>query len=224
MKKVKLKTVRIEAPVTDEAVSELEQGDVVFISGKIYTAREGVYKKVLEENNELPVDLAALSNVNFHCSPAASKNPNGTFNVGAVTATASFRFEKWMPGWFSSSKAKLVIGKGGMSEKCYREIFLPEGAKYLTTVGYGTGALLGRGIKNTIDAIWIDELGVAQALWIFEVKDLGPFIVDMGDDGSSLFDKSNVHVNNRIKKLYKELKKPTLGRYGETTSRKDEVI
>ena len=101
---------------------------------------------------------------------------------------------------------------------------MPVGAKYLTTVGYGTGALLGRGIKETIDAVWINELGIAQALWIFEVKDFGPFIVDMGKDGSSLFDKSNYSVNKRLQQLYKNLKAPTLSRYGETTSREDEVI
>lgn len=224
MTKPTLNTVHITSPVTDETVAGLNQGDVVFISGTVYTAREGVYKRVLETGEKLPIDLPAVSNINFHCSPAASKNDDGTYNVGAVTATASFRFGKWMPDWFETSKAKLIIGKGGMSEESYRDLFLPVGAKYLTTVGYGTGALLGRGIKNTRDAIWIDELGLAQALWIFEVENFGPFIVDTGDDGSSLFEKSNAHVNERLKSLYKDLKPPTLSRYGETTSRDDEVI
>jgi len=220
----KLNTVYINSPVTDEDVANLNQGDIVYISGTVYTAREGVYKRVLESGETLPIDLPSVSNINFHCSPAAAKNDDGTFNVGAVTATASFRFGKWMPDWFETSKAKLIIGKGGMSEESYRDLFLPVGAKYLTTVGYGTGALLGRGIKRTVDAVWLEELGLAQALWIFEVENFGPFIVDTGDDGSSLFEKSNEHVNERLKDLYKDLKPPTLSRYGETTSRDDEVI
>ncbi len=224
MNEPKLRTVNINSPVTDEQVAALNQGDIVFISGTVYTAREGVYKRVLETGIKLPVDLPAISNINFHCSPAASKNDDGTFNVGAVTATASFRFGKWMPAWFETSKAKLIIGKGGMSEESYRDLFLPVGAKYLTTVGYGTGALLGRGIKRTVDALWLDELGLAQALWIFDVENFGPFIVDTGDDGSSLFDKSNAHVNSRLQTLYEGLKPPTLSRYGETVSREDEVI
>ena len=219
-----MRTVNISSPVTDKVVSNLNQGDIVFITGKIYTARESIYKKVLDDKESLPIDLPSISNINFHCSPAASYEVGKGFNVGAVTATASFRFDKWMPDWFSYSKAKLIIGKGGMSENTYKKTFLPAGAKYLTTVGYGTGALLGRGIKNTLDAIWIKELGIAQALWIFDVEDFGPFIVDTGDDGSSLFDKSNQHVNHRLKALYKDLKKPTLSRYGETTSREDEII
>src|SRR3546814_3786664 len=75
-----------------------------------------------------PVDLKRLTNVNFHCSPAASRNDDGSFNVGAVTATASFRFSKWLPRWFEVSGAKVIVGKGGMSEQDYRDVFVPAGA------------------------------------------------------------------------------------------------
>ena len=95
--KKKMNTVHINAPVTKEALSTLKQGDIVLITGKVYTAREGVYKKVVEDREPLPIDLQSISNINFHCSPAASQKEDGSFNVGAVTATASFRFEKWMP-------------------------------------------------------------------------------------------------------------------------------
>ena len=37
----------------------------------------------------------------------------GTFNVGGVSATASFRLSKWMPRWFEVSGAKVVIGGAG---------------------------------------------------------------------------------------------------------------
>src|SRR3546814_12549865 len=76
-----------------------------------------------------PVDLKRLTNVNFHCSPAASRNDDGSFNVGAVTATASFRFSKWLPRWFEVSGAKVIVGKGGMSEQDYRDVFVPAGAR-----------------------------------------------------------------------------------------------
>ena len=39
----------------------------------------------------------------------------------------------------------------------------------LTTVGYGTGALLGRGEKNVKDLHWNDDLGLGQAMWVLEV-------------------------------------------------------
>ena len=63
----KMNIVRLQAPVTDESVAALKQGDIVYITGIIYTAREGVYKKVVDQGIELPEGLTALSNINFSC-------------------------------------------------------------------------------------------------------------------------------------------------------------
>ena len=148
---------------TKEELTELRLGDVVYLDGTIYTAREGVYKRALEEKANLPIDLPHRSAANFHCSPAASMNSDGSFNLGSVTATASFRFSKWIGQWLSQSGAKLIIGKGGMSAEDYKKYFVPNGAIYLTTVGYGTGALLGRGVEKVSGVYWHSELGLAQA-------------------------------------------------------------
>jgi len=219
-----MNVVKLQVPVSQEDVDNLEQGDIVYLTGVIYTAREGVYKKVLESGEELPVDIRSISNVNFHCSPAASLNGQGGYDVGAVTATASFRFGKWMKSWFEVSGAKIIIGKGGMPEQAYRDLFIPNGARYLSTVGYGAGALLGRGIKQVKDVHWLEENGIAQAMWIFEVDEIGPFIVDNDREGNSLFVKHENAVNVKLEKLYEGLKPPALKRYGETTNRADEVI
>lgn len=217
-------TIRLSAPVRDEDISNLRIGTVVYLDGVIYTGREGVYQRVLESGEDIPLDLPAVSNVNFHCSPAAAIEPDGTYNVGGVTATASFRFAKWMARWFEVSGARVVIGKGGMSERDYKELFVPAGAVYLTTVGYGTGALLGRGIKAVNQVCWAQELGSAQAMWVFEVENFGPLIVDSDLQGNSLFEQQGKLINSRLAQLYDGLKPPALSRYGETDDRKDELI
>lgn len=219
-----LKEVRLTVPVQPEDLEKLELGTVVYLDGVIYTGREGLYKRILDEGQAPPVDLASVSNVNFHCSPAASVNEDGTFNVGAVTATASFRFSRWLPRWFPLSGCKVIIGKGGMTEEDYRTHFVPNGAVYLTTVGYGTGALLGRGIRRVAACHWLEELGIAQAMWVFEVEKLGPFLVESDLKGNGLFDQSTRTINERVEGLYAGLKPPALRRYGETTVRTDDVI
>lgn len=216
--------VRLTTPVSPEAIAGLELGSVVYLDGVVFTGREGVYKRILDEGVEPPVDLKALTNVNFHCSPAASFDQDGSPRVGAVTATASFRFAKWLPRWFETSGCKVIIGKGGMTEADYRSIFVPNGAVYLTTVGYGTGALLGRGIKRVIESHWVAELGIAQALWVLEVEGFGPFLVESDSAGNSLFERNNRSLDDRIAKLYEGLRAPSLSRYGETDNRKDELI
>ena len=219
-----LKKRRLKVPVDDAALRELEIGDIVFLDGVIYTGREGLYQRILGDGIEPPVPLHDISNVNFHCSPAASVNKDGTYNVGAVTATASFRFSKWLEPWFEMSGCKLIIGKGGMSLEDYRTQLAPNGAVYLTTVGYGTGALLGRAIKRVVDAHWLEELGIAQAMWVFEVENFGPLIVESDLDGNSLFEQQNKLINEKVEAAYEGLKPPALARYGETTNREDEVV
>jgi L(+)-tartrate dehydratase beta subunit len=220
----RLTTVRLTSPVSTEAIAALQIGTVVYLDGVVYTAREGVYKRVVEEGAALPEGLSAISNINFHCSPAAVARPDGGYEVGAVTATASFRFSPWLDEWFARSGAKIIIGKGGMTCEIYRRQFRPAGAIYLTTVGYGTGALLGRGIKRVRDVRWLSELGIAQALWIFDVADFGPFLVESDLEGNSLFERETAKISAGLAPLYEGTKSALLRRYGETDDRSDELI
>ena len=218
------RTLRLKTPLADADIAGLRLGDVVYLDGRVYTGREGVYKRVVDEGAALPVDPAEVGNVNFHCSPAAARQDDGSFTVGAVTATASFRFSKWLDRWFEISGCKAILGKGGMTSEAYRRHFVPQGAVYLTTVGYGTGALLGRGIKRVVAAHWLEDLGIAQAMWVFDVESFGPFLVESDLAGDSLFERANAEVAKNLEGLYAGLKPPALSRYGETDERKDELI
>ena len=51
---------------------------------------------------------------------------------------------------------------GYFCPKCGEEL----STVYLSTVGYGTGALLGRGVERVEAVHWHEELGLAQAMWI----------------------------------------------------------
>lgn len=216
--------IRLSTNPTPEALADLKLGDVVYLDGVVYTGREGVYKMALEDGADLPLDLPAESAANFHCSPAAMQREDGTFNLGAVTATASFRFTKWIGDWFAKSGAKLILGKGGMSSADYREHFVPNGAIYLTTVGYGTGALLGRGVKKVRALHWRKELGLAQAMWVIEVENFGPFIVESDRDGNSLFERENAKIAVNLERAYEGTRPAVLKRFGETDDRSDELI
>ncbi len=219
-----LRQIRLSTTPTQEALDELQLGDIVFLDGLLYTAREGVYMRALEKKANIPMDLPLQSATNFHCSPAARINPDGSFEMGAVTATASFRFAKWLPEWFEKSGAKLIIGKGGMSSKDYKSYFVPNGAIYLSTVGYGTGALLGRGIERVEAVHWEEELGLAQAMWVIRCNNMGPFIVASDRHGNCLFERENEKISKNLERVYEGTRPATLKRYGETDDKSDEVI
>ncbi len=218
------KKVRLKTEPSREDLAKLALGDVVYLDGTVYTAREGVYRRACEEDIPLPLDLPRESGANFHCSPAATIEDDGSYNMGAVTATASFRFSKWIGKWLQISGAKLILGKGGMSAEDYRTHFVPHGAIYLTTVGYGTGALLGRGVKRVKNVFWREELGLAQAMWLIEVENFGPFIVESDLAGNSLFERENAKISANLDKLYEGTRPAVLKRFGETDDRSDELI
>jgi len=216
--------IRLSTTPTAEAVAELRLGDIVYLDGLIYTAREGVYMRALEDQANIPMDLPSQSAANFHCSPAANIRDDGSYDLGAVTATASFRFAKWLPEWMAKTGARLIIGKGGMTSKDYKDYFVPNGAVYLSTVGYGTGALLGRGVESVEAVHWRDELGLAQAMWVIRAKKMGPFIVASDLAGNCLFERENAKIAANLEKVYEGTKPAVLKRLGETDDRSDEMI
>ena len=107
-----IKTVSLKLPATTEDLRALEIGTVVYLNGRIFTAREGVYKRAIEDGAGMPAARDALGLANFHCSPAATVNADGSYTVGAVTATASFRFAQWLDGWFELSGCNVIIEIG----------------------------------------------------------------------------------------------------------------
>jgi L(+)-tartrate dehydratase beta subunit len=219
-----LPTARLRLPASTADLAKLEIGTVVYLDGRLFTAREGVYKRAVEDGYGMPASVAELGNVNFHCSPAASIAPDGTKTVGAVTATASFRFNKYLDGWFKISGCNVIVGKGGMTSEIYKRHFVPNNAIYLTTVGYGTGALLSRGIRSVAGVYWLEELGLAQAVWVLDVENFGPLLVESDLQGNSLFERENAKIAPTIEKLYAGTRPATLGRYGEIVDKTDELI
>ena len=112
-----LAEVGLTSPATPEDLAGLAPGNVVYLAGCVYTAREGVCRKVPEEGAPLPDSLATVSNANFHCSPAAARAPDGTFNVGgwppprASASRSGCRAgsRRPAPRWSSARADRLVV-------------------------------------------------------------------------------------------------------------------
>jgi L(+)-tartrate dehydratase beta subunit len=221
---LRMREWRLRAPLAHEDISRLQIGDVVFLDGYLFTGREGFYHRLFDLGETPPADLPTISNVTFHCSPAVNETSPGEYHIPAVSATASFRFDKYLPLLFEQFGVRVVIGKGGMQEEIYQHVFRKYEAIYLTTVGYGLGALYGRGIQRVKDVYWKEELGLAQAVWVLEVEKFGPFLVECDTSGNSLFALANDEINKTFENLYTGLPQPKLKRLGEVTSPGKEVL
>ncbi|GAB4548263.1 MAG: fumarate hydratase C-terminal domain-containing protein [Anaerolineae bacterium] len=228
-----LRRHNFQTPIRPEDTAKLEMGDVVYLTGTLFTGREGFYKRHLDEGVPLPegVDISQF-NVNFHSSPAVEEvrppdpesNFPGEYRISATTGTASFRFAKWMPKLLSETGVKCIVGKSGLSSEVYKAHFVPNGATYLLLMGYGLGAMYGQAIKRVRQVVWREELGLAQAMWVLDIENFGPLIVDCDKEGNSLFEKLNKQVDEKLAKVFEGLPEPTLKRYGELTRFEDEVL
>ena len=78
--------MHLNTPALDSAIRSLKRGDVVYLTGTLYTAREGGYRQAVEKGAPFPEALQALTNVNFHSSPAAAERHDGGYVIEAVMA------------------------------------------------------------------------------------------------------------------------------------------
>jgi len=208
-------THRLKIPLTEDDVRKLRIGDFVYLDGKIHTGRGIYYDHVLTKGNVPPIDLRTESNVQIHCAPAGVEDAPGQYRISSIQATASFRYWKWVPDYIERFGIRAIIGKAGMDKWVYEEVFAKTGTVFLTTVGYGIAALYGRAVKK-IDAVyWKEELGLPEALWVIEVENLGPFIVDGDCTGASLAALAITEVNKNFAEAYRTLPDFILKRIGE---------
>lgn len=214
----------LACPLVSSDIEKLAAGDLVYLSGPVYTARDGVYKHMLIDGNAPPIDLQELTNVSLQSSPAGVEVAPGEFEVASLQATAGFRYAQYMPQLLEQYGVKAVVGKAGMSEQVYQEVFRKHGAVCLTTMGYGLGAIYGRAIKKVLGVYWVEELGISEALWTFAVDRLGPLLVEGDIHGNSFFTQVNDDINRQLSALYDGLKAPVYGRIGEEQKPETELF
>ena len=210
-----METYRLTVPLQEDDVRRLRIGDFVYLTGKVHTGRALVYQHVLEKGHEPPIDLAATCNVQMHGAPAAVEDAPGQYRLSSIQATASFRYWKWVPDYVERFGIRAVIGKAGMEKWIYEDVFTRTGTVFLTTVGYGIAALYGRAVKNVDAVYWQEELGLPEAMWVLDVEDFGPFIVDGDCTGASLAAQSIEAVNKNFAREYAKLPQHVLKRMGE---------
>jgi L(+)-tartrate dehydratase beta subunit len=219
-----MKVHRLKVPLTVEDVSALRIGDMVYLDGLIHTGRALVYQHVLERGHNPPLDLARECNVQMHGAPAGVEDSPGKYRISSIQATASFRYWKWVPEYVEKFGIRAIIGKAGMDGKMYRDVFTRTKTVFLTTVGYGVAALYGHAVKGVPAVYWKEELGLPEAMWVVDVENFGPFIVDGDVTGASLADQSIEAVNPNFRRAYEALPQHILKRIGEISQSLDHEV
>jgi fumarate hydratase class I len=181
--------VRLQTPLSEADVRKLKAGDIVLLSGTVYTGRDEVHKH-LHKGGDLPV---LRGGVIYHCGPVVLEE-NGTYRVVAAGPTTSIREEPYQAGVIERFGVRAVIGKGGMGPKT-SQACKDFGCVYLHAIG-GAAQIYARCVES-VDDVHLKHFGSPEAVWVMRVKDF-PAVVTMDAHGRSLHqevaDGSKAHL------------------------------
>ena len=192
--------MELKTPISKDTVYKLKVGDVVYLSGRIYTGRDEAHLTVVKESEREDVKevVNKLRNgVIYHAGPIMKKVGN-RWRCISIGPTTSARMNDVEEDFIRVTGISAIVGKGGM-KKDLLEVFRRYGVVYLAAPG-GCAALLADAVVE-VKGVYLPELGMPEAVWELEVKNFGPLIVAMDTHGRSIYEK----VNRKVMEKFKEL-------------------
>ncbi|RLG91962.1 MAG: fumarate hydratase [Candidatus Hecatellales archaeon] len=193
---------RLKTPLKEDEVRKLNVGDILYITGTIFSARDQAHRRILEyaeKGLELPFNLDGA--VIFHVGPIMQRKDDRWVVVSAGPTTST-RMNSTTPKLLERFRVRVIIGKGGMSFEV-AEALKRFGAVYCHFTG-GAGVLAAKNIKEVEGVEWID-LGMPEAVWKLKVEDFGPVTVTIDSKGRSLYETVKKSVEENLKKIYQQI-------------------
>ena len=171
---------KIEMPLTYEKVKGLKAGDMVEITGVIYTGRDSAHKRMvqaLEKGDEMPFELE--DSIIYYVGPAPAK-PGAV--IGSAGPTTSYRMDDLTIPLIETG-LRGMIGKGTRSKKVI-DSMVRHGAVYFAAIG-GAGALIANSIKEA-EVVAYGDLGT-EAVRRLRVEGF-PAVVAIDSYGGNIYD------------------------------------
>src|SRR5436190_1363504 len=169
--------VIVRAPISEDQIRSLKVGDVVLLSGPMFTGRDAVHSHLMK--HDPPVDLHG--SILYHCGPVVVKEGE-SWRVTAAGPTTSIREEPYQAEILKRYGVRVVIGKGGMGAKTLAGLE-ESGGVYLNAIG-GAAQFYARCIDR-VAGVSLMQFGTPEAMWHLDVTDF-PAIVTMDAHGNSL--------------------------------------
>ena len=171
----------IQLPISREEARELRAGELLFLRGTIYTARDAAHKRIveaIEKGENPPFDLE--NSAVYYAGPCPAR-PG--FVIGSAGPTTSGRMDAYAPKLIALGQT-VMLGKGLRKPEVI-DAMKEYGAVYLGATG-GAGALLSQRIV-ACDVVAYPDL-LAEAVRKLELYDF-PAIVLIDSRGTSLYDR-----------------------------------
>ncbi|VEI05910.1 fumarate hydratase [Kurthia zopfii] len=170
--------VELTAPISEEKIRSLKVGDVVKITGRMYTGRDAIHHHLM--SHDAPVDLDGQ--IIYHCGPVMAKDAEDNWTVKAAGPTTSIREEPYQGDIMKKFGIRAVMGKGGMGPKTLAALE-EHGGVYLNAIG-GAAQYYADCIKS-VDGVDLLDFGIPEAMWHLAVEGFTA-VVTMDSHGNSL--------------------------------------
>jgi fumarate hydratase subunit beta len=190
----------LTTPLDEAKIRALHAGDTIYVTGRMFTARDDAHHVLLEaaaKGDPLPLDPGDMAM--FHCGPVVEQT-DGVWQVVSAGPTTSARMEMFEAEFLDRFGTRLIIGKGGMGPRTL-EALQRVGAVYTHFTG-GAGALAARAVRRVPAVYWLEELGIPEAVWVFDVERFGPLTVAMDAHGRSLYEELAVTVKKNMDAIH----------------------
>lgn len=186
-------------PLKETDIRSLRVGDVIWLTGHIFTARDMAHLKIrerFESNASLPKNFhgAAL----FHAGPVCLKQPDGLWHLNVIGPTTSIRMEPYAD-LVGKLGVRAILGKGGMGQYTL-DACQKYGYVYLQAAP-GCAAKLAQGIQSIYDVTWL-EMGMPEALWDLNAVEFGPLVVGMDTHQNSIYKQLREAAFQKLDALY----------------------
>ena len=170
---------KIKTPLNDEIITSLHAGDMVLLSGEVYTARDVAHRRLYEaliKGEKLPVNLSET--ILFYAAPTPT--PPGKI-IGSIGPTTSYRMDFFTPKLIENG-LRGMIGKGNRSPEVVAAL-KKYGAVYFGAIG-GIAALMSQCVKK-MEMVAYEDLG-PEAIRKLTVIDF-PLVVINDFQGNDLY-------------------------------------
>ena len=198
------KTVHLHTPLSEDEIRSLELDDVVYLSGEAYSMLYADHYTLIldrmEQGKEVPMNLDG--GVIYNTGTIWRRTEDGGYDMRALGATTSSKFNQQTPPFIATTGIRAVIGKGGMDQATL-DAMKQYGCVYLAIVG-GCSAVYTPAAK-LVDDYWPELMPVDNQRLKFELNEFGPLFVAMDANGNSVYAQCADNAQKNRPAIYQTL-------------------
>lgn len=191
----------VQLPIRPEAAAELKIGEIVYITGSVFTLLDKAFWRIFEEGVPPPLPMHRLNAVIFGGGKITQTADGWIPDSLTPIPTTGARYYRWVPALVEQLGIRALISKEGMGDDLtIRGICSTYGAVALAAYSFPPKLL-----PDTCKAVELrewEDLGGVEALTVYTVDGYGPLVVNIDTSGNCLAEQVSRTIHENAKRVY----------------------